>query len=655
MAYRSKNQHTETGSATETVPHGFSWINSDWLLGVILILAVFFTYSPVWWAGYVWDDDIHLTANPCVVGPLGLKEIWTTSYADICPFTITTFWAEHKLWGLDPLPYHIVNVLLHGLVAILLWRVLGALGVTGAWLGSALWALHPLQVESVAWITEMKNTESGVFYLLSILFFLRDLNRQSETQKSNWTWNYPLAFLFAALAVASKSSTVILPLVMCLCVWWMKTGWQWRTVLKIVILFILSIAGSIESMWKVSQQGVFDDTQFTRSWAERLITAGDAIWFYLIKLAWPDPLMANHPRWQIDSSNWVSYLPLLAVAALGGLLYLKREAWARPYLFAFGYFVIALIPALGLVEHYFLRYSLVAYHFQYLASMGPLALAGTGIVRLSKFMISRKPGLHLIIGAEVMLVLGIVSWQRAWAYQNDGALWADTVQKNPASWLGYNSLGALLINNGQPGESIPYIRKSLAINPSYALGLQNLGNALFQIGQTSEAIKQFHAALAIRPNYGLARYSLGLALEKHGDFKAAETEYQQVLKLDPNNALAANNLGNLFSKQGRYGEAIVQYTWAVKVNPDFPQFRYNLGRALSDAGQVNDALIQDLKALELKPDYAEARNSLGVDYAKMGKMSEAILQFKEALKLNPSFNDAKLNLAKAQAMTNEKN
>ena len=172
-----------------------SWFNRDWVWGLTCVLAVIVAYSPVWWAGYIWDDDLYVTANPCIVGPLGLKEIWTTSAADICPLTLTTFWVEHALWGLAPLPYHLVNVLLHGACAVLLWRVLRSLRVPGAWLGAALWALHPVQVESVAWITEMKNTQSGLFFLLSILFFVKWL-RARDRRTNRRGWNYALNFAF---------------------------------------------------------------------------------------------------------------------------------------------------------------------------------------------------------------------------------------------------------------------------------------------------------------------------------------------------------------------------------------------------------------------------------------------------------------------------
>src|SRR5271156_3691064 len=191
MAKRSKRKKMRnSGIATKVAgprtgaPPLPSWFNRDWLWALILVLAVILTYSPVGWAGYVWDDDVVITANPVIVGPLGLKEIWTTFAADICPLTLTTFWVEHALWGLVPLPYHLVNVLLHGACAVVLWRVLRSLRVPGAWLGAALWALHPVQVESVAWITEMKNTESGLFFLLSILFFARWLKTRASDDRN---------------------------------------------------------------------------------------------------------------------------------------------------------------------------------------------------------------------------------------------------------------------------------------------------------------------------------------------------------------------------------------------------------------------------------------------------------------------------------------
>ncbi len=212
----------------------------DWIWALVLLAAVFLAYTPVWRAGFIWDDDMHVTANPVIVGPLGLKEIWTTNHARICPLALTTFWFEHALWGLAPLPYHLVNVLVHGLGAVVLWRVLRQLQIPGAWFGAALWALHPVQVETVAWITELKNTQSCLFYLLSILFFVKWL----RAGKTGGNWPYALTLLFAAMAMASKSSTVILPLVLCLCAWWVEGRWQWRRLIAIAPIFLMSVAAA---------------------------------------------------------------------------------------------------------------------------------------------------------------------------------------------------------------------------------------------------------------------------------------------------------------------------------------------------------------------------------------------------------------------------
>jgi hypothetical protein len=234
---RSNEVSTKVPTTSASTQEPPSWFRRDWLLGLILILFVILAYTPVWKAGFVWDDEGILTTNPCIVGPLGFKEIWTTTAADICPLTLTTFWAEHALWGLHPLPFHFVNVLMHGFTALLLWRVLRSLRIQGAWLGAALWALHPVAVESVAWITEMKNTESGLFFLLSTLFFVRWLTRISHVPVRNAS--YALSLLCAALAMAAKSSTVILPVVLCLCAWWIEGRWHWRNVARVVPTFLL--------------------------------------------------------------------------------------------------------------------------------------------------------------------------------------------------------------------------------------------------------------------------------------------------------------------------------------------------------------------------------------------------------------------------------
>ena len=620
VASRRGFKNVATTSVRGQAP--LSWFRRDWIWGLILMLAVILAYTPVWQAGFIWDDDAHLTANPCIVGPLGLKEIWTTSAADICPLTFTTFWVEHALWGLRPLPYHLVNVLMHGACAVLLWRVLRSLRVGGAWLGAALWALHPVMVESVAWITEMKNTESGLFFLLSILFFVRWLRAKDLDRRTGGGWNYALTLIFASLAMASKSSTVILPVVLCLCAWWVEGRWRWRNVARVVPIFLMSIAASALSIWTqgLALAKIVFNPQWVRAWPERVATAGDAVWFYLGKLLWPQPLITIYPRWQIDAGQWVSYLPLLAVIVVLSLFWLKRELWSRACFFAFAYFVVALLPILGLIDNPIFRFSLVFDHFQYLGSIGPLALAGAGLARFSDFTIPKKPWLQATLCAGLLLILGTATWQRTWVYQSQETLWTDTVASNPNCWLGH----------------------------------RNLGVALFQKGQVDDAVAQYEKALEIYPNYAVAHYSLGNALLQKGQLDEALTQYQKAVEIDPNDEEAHVNFGNALFQKGQLDEAVAQFQKAVAINPNDAEAHYNLGNALSRRGQLDGAVAQFQKALEIAPDSFATHFNLGVAFFQKGQLDEAITQLQEVLRLKPDYGPAQDNLAKMQDMARQR-
>jgi tetratricopeptide (TPR) repeat protein len=536
-----------------------AWYRRAWLWGSILILFVILAYTPVWQAGFIWDDDAMLTANPCVVGPLGLKEIWTTGAADICPLTITTLWIEHALWALTPLFYHLVNVLLHGACAIVLWRVLLSLHVPGAWLGAALWALHPVQVESVAWITEMKNTESGLFFLLSILFFVKCLARISHASVRNASgWDYALSLLFAALAMASKSSTVILPVVLCLCAWWIEGRWNWRNLVRVLPTVPMSVAaGALSILTQGLQLARVANTPLVRSWPERLATAGYAIWFYLGKLLWPYPLVAIYPHWEIDFMQRSSYLPLLAVITVLTVLWLKREPWSRACFFAFAYFIVALLPALGLIDNYVFHSSLVFDHFQYLASMGPLALAGAGLTWASDIVFRNRPTPILrhadtpirLFPAVLLLGLGIVSWERTWVFKDHETLWTDTLAKNPNSWVGHNNLGLLCLKREQVEEALQHFHKAVEVNPNSFLCRANLGNALFKSGELDDAVLQYQRAVEINPTYFAIHYNLGVALSRKGRLDEAISQFQETLRLKPDFGPAKVNLAKVLREK----------------------------------------------------------------------------------------------------------
>jgi len=596
----------------------------DLFSGLMLILFVILAYAPIWHAGFVWDDDAMLAANPCIVGPLGLKEIWTTNAADICPLVLTAFWVEHALWGLAPLPYHLVNIVLHGACAVLLWRVLRRLRVQGAWLGAALWALHPVQVESVAWITEMKNTESALFFLLSILFFVRFLTAKELKGRKRGGWNYALSLLFAALAMASKSSAVILPGVVCLCAWWVEGGWRWRRAARVVPMFLMSAAASALSLWTEGLRlATATDPQWVRTWPQRLAAAGDAVWFYLGKLLWPDPLITIYPRWQIDAASWISYLPLLAVIVLFSFLWLKRRsgvAGSRACFFAFAYFLTALLPVLGLIDTFIFRFSLVFDHFQYLASMGPLALAGAGLARSADYFLPKRPLLQSTLCAGLLMILGMVSWQRTLVYNSQETFWSDTLAKNSNCWMARNDLGLALLKKGQAHEAIEQFQKAVEIYPNYTVAQNNLGNTLAHIGQLDAAIAQ----------------------------------YQKALEINPTDAGGHFNLGVAFSQKGRLDEAIAQYEKALEINPNYAEAHANLGNALLQYGQLDEAIDQYQMALKINPKFALAHANLGVAFMRKAQIADAIAEFQEALRLNPSLSSVRESLENAKAFESQK-
>jgi hypothetical protein len=255
--------------------------------------------------------------------------------------------------------------------------VLARLLVPGAWLGAALWALHPVQVESVAWVTELKNTQSCAFFLLAVLFFLK----WREGRRT-----YPLALLFAVAAILSKSSTVMLPVVLALCWWWEEGRWRWRNAVSLVPFFLISAVASVWTIWEQK----FHSGALGEDWAltapQRLIIAGRVPWFYLAKLAWPHPLIFIYPRWQVDAAQATAYVPALAAIGALGFLWWRSDGRTRPVFFAAAYFSVSLFPVLGFFNVYYFRFSYVGDHLQYLASIGPLALAGAGIVRLPEWL-----------------------------------------------------------------------------------------------------------------------------------------------------------------------------------------------------------------------------------------------------------------------------
>ena len=501
----------------------------------LIVLFVFLAYLPALRGGFIWDDDAHLTANPCIVGPLGFREIWTSSAATYYPLVLSSFWVQHAIWGLNPLPYHLVNIAMHAACAVLLWLVLRCLKVRGAWFGAALWGLHPVQTESVAWITELKNTQSCLFYLLAIWFFLKWRTAGTFAGRKGTEWDYALALLCAVLAILSKASTVMLPVVLGLVWWWSDGRWCWRNIFRLVPFFIISAAASGWTIWEQQFHSGAVGPDWSQSRPERLVIAGKAVWFYLGKLLWPHPLIFIYPRWEIDASRPIAYLPVLALGVTLFLLWLNRRGRTGPVFFAFAYFVVSLFPVLGFFNIYFFRYSFVGDHFQYLASLGPLALAAAVITTALDLFKKGRSFLKPALCGTLLLVLGVLTWQQCGTFASMETLWRTTLARNPDCWMAHNNLGLLLKNQGH----------------------------------IEEAIEHYHQALHIDPNAWDALNDLGVALAAERRFDEAIKNYRKSLQIDPNRFAVQNNLGHALAAEGRFDEAIEDYRKAIQINPNF--------------------------------------------------------------------------------------
>ena len=414
-----------------------------WAGAAFLVLVTVLVYVPAMRGGFIWDDAGLLTENPAVKTIDGLYSIWFGNWAvDYIPLTLSSFWLEWHLWGLHPAGYHIVNVLLHAANALLLWRVLKSLGLPGSWLAALLFAVHPVCASSVAWIAERKNTLSMFFYLLSLWWFLRfDETAHSDVQtEKNQRWlRCSLAAFF--LALLAKSSVAVLPVVLLLFVWWRRGRVTRRDLDRCIPFFVLAVlmalvAVAVQSRAVRGGVGVIHDSLWVR-----LLGGSWAVWFYLGKIVLPTGLTMIYPRWEIDPRSVLSYLPALLFAGLLVLFWRRRRSWGRPCMFAFGYFVVALAPALGMVDIAFFSSSRAADHFQYFALPGILAL----LAALARH--KRRVAPALAAGMAVA-VLACLACRHASVLADERTLWEDNLAKNPNSWKVCMNLSVVLLQEG---------------------------------------------------------------------------------------------------------------------------------------------------------------------------------------------------------------
>ncbi|PTX97684.1 tetratricopeptide repeat protein [Opitutus sp. ER46] len=559
--------------AAPALPPARPFWRRDGVLAAVLVVLVALAYSPVWHAGFIWDDDDHVYENPRIVGPEGLKEIWTTPAANYFPLVLTTFKALHAVWGLNPLPYHLANVACHLLAALLLWRVLRQLALPGAWFGAALWALHPVQAESVAWISELKNTQSAVFFLLATSCFLRwQRARDSRANTSSWR-PYALALLCAVLALLSKPSTVMLPVALALLWWWRAERWSWaRAALWLLPFFALSALTAGWTVWEQKYHSLALGPDWNQSVVERLAISGRAVWFYLGKLLWPHPLVFIYPRWTIAVGSVWSYLPFAAaVGTLGALAWRARSARHRTAFVVAASFVALLFPVLGFFDVYYFLFSYVADHFQYLASMAVLpALAATAAVGL-RAAVSALAWVRPTLATTVLVACAVLTWREAGEYHDKVTHWSAVRARNPGAWLAHVNLGNEFFAQGRFDDAMPLYLQALQVRPNYAKAHFDLGTAWLAKRDAAHAIPEFETALRLDPRYTHAHHNLGTALALLERYPEAATHFTEAVRLDPRFVDAHRNLGFVLLMLNQPARAERHFRTVLQLSPGDPR------------------------------------------------------------------------------------
>ncbi len=614
------------------------WRRREWLLGLLLVAVTLAAYWPAWFGQPVWDDDAHLPRLD-LRSLTGLARIWIEPGAtqQYYPLAFTAFWFQHKLWGDATLGYHLVNILLHGVGALLFLRILRRLEVPGALLAAAIFALHPVHVESVAWISELKNTLSGVFYLGAALAYLGfDRSRRKGL--------YALALGLFVLGLMTKTAIATFPAAMLVVFWWKRGRLSWKgDVLPLLPFFVAGLGGGLVTVW--AEQRIFGatGTEFHFSFVERCLIAGRGIWFHLGKLLWPAPLIFMYPRWPISQAVWWQYLyPLTAALLIAGLCVLARRN--RAPLAALLFFAGTLFPALGFFNAYSFRYSFVNDHHQYLASLGMIALASAGVARvLGRWGVWGKPFGNLLCGALVVL-LATLSWRHAGAFRDDDTLWRDTLAKNPGCWMAHHNLAVNLAARGEFAAAEEHYRAGLALYPDAEAHL-GLGTVLEAQGKTAEAQAQYLAAVRVKPDYAEAHSNLSSLAVKRGDSQEAIRYASEALRLQPHYAQAHFNLGNALNIQGDTTNAMAEYSTAIRLKPDYAEALYNLGCAHFMLGHTDQAAARLGQLVRLQPANAAARNKLAFVLARSGQTAQAIIQYQGALRLEPESLEALKNLA----------
>ena len=624
-----------------------------------LVFFCLIIYIPSLKNGFIWDDDAYLYKSSWIQKTDGLRVIWLTHKTfQYYPLVFTSFWLEHNLWGLNPFGYHTVNLILHILNAFLLFWLALKIYPRLAFIVTLLFAIHPIQVETVAWIAERKNLLSLFFFLLSTLVYLRF----DHTRRIRY---YLLSVVMFVFALLSKSVAACFIFVPALYKWWRDGKVTWREARLSAIFIVLGLLSGLHTLYLELYNVGAHGKEFALTLLERVILSGKVIFFYIHKIIFPFHFMFFYPRWQIDVRIWWQWLfPVAVMAALGLLIYYRKRT-GRGALALFIFYVVSIFPALGFVNVFPMKFSFVADHFSYLSTPALLLLLCTGLtfsfdkLKIKFFALRSTPFRIFLMGLFIFMVIYLCgkSMVLTQNYKNETTLWSNLIRDNPKAWIAYNNLGVIYDNVGKTESAIDLYTRAITINPDYSEAYNNRGNVYRDRGNIQQAISDFNKAIAINPNFAEAYnnrgttyrnqgnirqaildynkaieidssepniyYNRAIAYEEQGNIRQAVSDYTRVIAINPNDAEAYNNRGTIFSNQGSFSKAISDYTKAIVINPKYANTYNNRGLAYFNQGNLFRAISDYTRAIEINPGYAEAYNNRGVAYFMVKEYSKA--------------------------------
>jgi tetratricopeptide (TPR) repeat protein len=636
-ASASRGRHFRDGGKPVAVEP--SSASPSWLLGLALFAAAAAAYVPAMRAGFVWDDDYfvdYTLRGTKASGRLaragdGLYRIWFTTEP------MDASWVQWRLWGPEPAGYHVVNILLHALAAVLIWRILRRLGIGCAFAAALIFAVHPLTAASAAWISELKNTLSLALCAAALLCYLRF----DDGAGHGW---YASALALFALALTAKTSVVTLPILLLICAWWRRGRIGRGDILRSAAFFLLSIAMGAATI-HFQQRGAPGEPLGAGAILSRLAAAGWIIWFYIYKALLPVRLCMIYPKWEVSATAVLSWLPLAAVIACFAVLWRFRRSWARAALMGFGWFVVTLLPVLGILAMAFMKFSLVSDHLLYPALPAVVCLAVAGVGRLLGRLGRRGVWISAGAAAAVVITFFVLTWRRAAVFDSHVSLWRDNLEKNPTAWVAHFNLGVAAMGEEKWEEAEGHYRRALRYRPEYFDARMNLGLVLVGRGKPKEAIEQYHKALEIKKDSPALYSNLGLAYAKLGKLDEAVKNYRKALQIEPDMAVAHRNFALALAWCCELDGAIEHLRQAVRSDPQAAEARRDLKLAIETRHRLDEEIDRLRRRLSYEPDSAKVHFELGLALVKRGRLERAAEHLVVSVRLNSHHVAAAENLA----------